>query len=408
LTTTAAASATDRVLTINAGSSSVKYALFAAGPPSGRSQGRSGPSGGSGRSERGGTTSGAEAPLLAGNVEGLGEGGMDHVQALAQIVERVREQSAKGQRIAAVGHRVVHGGTRFAQPALIDDEVLAQLHALAPLAPLHQPHNLAGVAAARAAFAQVPQVACFDTAFHRTQPVVHQRFAIPGKWHDAGVRRYGFHGLSYESICAQLAADEPALAAGRVVVAHLGNGASMCAIARGRSVATTMSFSPLDGLTMSTRCGRIDAAAVLHLIDHHGLDTAAVATLLTRQSGLLGLSGQSSDMRVLMASTSADAALALEHFVESAVRELAVMAAALRGIDALVFTGGIGENAAAMRERIVVAAAWMGVRLDARANDAGERCIDAPASSVRVRVLRTNEEAVIARHARRAAGLVHH
>jgi acetate kinase len=373
-------SPTDCVLTVNAGSSSVKYALFAAD---------------------------AAAPLASGQVEALGEGGPDHAQALAQIVERVRTDALQGRRIGAVGHRVVHGGTAFSQPALVDDAVFAQLRSLEPLAPLHQPHNLAGVSAARAAFPGVPQVACFDTAFHRTQPAVHQRFAIPRSWHDAGVRRYGFHGLSYESICAQLALDEPALAAGRVVVAHLGNGASMCAIAAGRSVATTMSFSPLDGLTMGTRCGRIDAAVVLHLIDHHGLDTAAVSTLLTRQSGLLGLSGVASDMRTLLASSGADAALALDHFVEAAVRELAGMAAALRGIDALVFTGGIGENAPALRARIVEAAGWLGLRLDARANAAAERCIeDAAAGGVRLRVLRTNEEAVIARHAMLAAGLI--
>ncbi len=207
----------------------------------------------------------------------------------------------------------------------------------------------------------MPQVACFDTAFHRTQAEVHQRFALPAVWHEAGVRRYGFHGLSYESICAQLAADEPALAAGRVVVAHLGNGASMCAIAGGRSVATTMSFSPLDGLTMGTRCGRLDAAVVLHLIDHHGMDTAAVSDLLHKQSGLLGLSGLSADMRTLLASELPAARLALDHFVESAARELAGLAAAMRGVDAVVFTGGIGENAAALRSRIVGTAAWMGL-----------------------------------------------
>ena len=361
-------------LTVNAGSSSIKYALF----------------------ERGGDSA---VPVLAGQVEGLGVGGLDHAQGMAQVLERVAAGAGTDRRVAVVGHRIVHGGTAFVQPVLIDEAVLQALHALAPQAPLHQPHNLRGVAAARAAFPGVPQVACFDTAFHRTQPEVHQHFALPAAWHEAGVRRYGFHGLSYESICAQLAADEPALAAGRVIVAHLGNGASMCAIAGGRSIATTMSFSPLDGLTMGTRCGRLDAAVVLHLIDHHGMDTAAVSELLHKQSGLLGLSGLSADMRTLLASELPSARLALDHFVESAARELAGLAAAMRGADAVVFTGGIGENAAVLRSRMVDALRWMGLRLDAVANAAGECRINAHDSAVQLRVLRTNEEGVIARHA---------
>jgi acetate kinase len=364
----------DCALTVNAGSSSIKYALF----------------------ERGGDPA---VPVLAGQVEGLGVGGRDHAQGMAQVLERVAAGAGSERRVAVVGHRIVHGGATFAQPVLIDEAALQALHALAPLAPLHQPHNLSGVTAARAAFPGVAQVACFDTAFHRTQAEVHQRFALPAAWHDAGVQRYGFHGLSYESICAQLAADEPALAAGRVVVAHLGNGASMCAIASGRSVATTMSFSPLDGLTMGTRCGRLDAAVVLHLIDHHGMDTAAVSDLLHKQSGMLGLSGLSADMRTLLASELPAARLALDHFVESAAHELAGLAAAMRGIDALVFTGGIGENSGLLRSRIVGTAAWMGLRLDAAANAAGECRINAADSAVQLRVMRTNEEAVIAHHA---------
>ena len=364
----------DCALTVNAGSSSIKYALF----------------------ERGGDPLVA---VLAGQIDGLGVGGLNHEQGMARVLERVAEGAGPERRVAVVGHRIVHGGADFVQPVSIDEAVLTALQTLAPLAPLHQPHNLRGVAAARAAFPTVSQVACFDTAFHRTQPEVHQRFALPAAWHDAGVRRYGFHGLSYESICAQLAADEPLLSSGRVIVAHLGNGASMCAIAGGRSVATTMSFSPLDGLTMGTRCGRLDAAVVLHLIDHHGMDTAAVSDLLHRQAGLLGLSGLSGDMRALLASPQPAARLALDHFVESSVRELAGLAAAMRGVDAVVFTGGIGENAAAIRSRIVDTAGWMGLRLDAAANAAGERCINAADSAVQLRVVRTNEEAVIAQHA---------
>ena len=362
------------VFTVNAGSSSIKVALF----------------------DQGGDLS---APVFATQVDGIGVdgGALTHDEALSEIVARVRS-AAGAMKVTAVGHRIVHGGARFDRPALIDDRIEAEIKALAPLAPLHQPHNLAGVRAARAAFPGMPQVACFDTAFHRTQPPVQQRFAIPQYWHDAGVRRYGFHGLSYESVIAQLAAIEPELARGRVVVAHLGNGASMCAIHEGRSVATTMSFSPLDGLTMGTRCGRLDAAVVLHLIEHHRMDTATVSELLHKQSGLLGLSDLSSDMRTLLASGAQAAQLAIEHFIESALRELAGLAAALRGLDALVFTGGIGENAAVLRERIVEGAKWMGLRLDARANTAGERRIDAEGSAVALRVLRTNEEAVIARH----------
>ena len=381
----------DCVLTLNAGSSSVKFALF---------------------DIAGGVR---DKPLLSGQVDGIGQGPtpLTHVDALGQVLRRVNISGAAGNgvgrtgpdwRVTAVGHRIVHGGTAFTQAMVIDDPLLAALLALAPLAPLHQPHNLAGVAAARAAFAGVPQVACFDTAFHRCQPEVHQRFALPEAWHRAGVQRYGFHGLSYQSIAEQLAAAEPALAAGRVVVAHLGNGASMCAMQAGQSIASTMTFSPLDGLTMGTRCGRIDAAAVLHLIQHHGLDVAAVSHLLYRESGLLGLSGLSSDMRTLLASDSAGARLAIDHFVESAARELAGMAAALRGIDALVFTGGIGENAAVLRARIVEAAAWMGLRLDVAANLAGNPRINAPDSAVHVRVMHTDEEGVIARQTRLALG----
>jgi acetate kinase len=367
-------SAVDCALTVNAGSSSIKYALFA----------------------RGGDPS---EPVLAGQIEGLGVNGQSHAQGMSQVLERVSAGAAQGRHVTVVGHRIVHGGTAFVRPVLIDGSVVHALQALSPLAPLHQPHNLAGVAAARAAFPGVPQVACFDTAFHRTQPAVHQRFALPAAWHDAGVQRYGFHGLSYESICAQLAADEPALAGGRVIVAHLGNGASMCAISGGRSVATTMSFSPLDGLTMGTRCGRLDAAVVLHLIDHHGMDTAAVSDLLHKQSGLLGLSGLSADVRTLLASEQPSARLALDHFVESAARELAGLAASMHGVDTLVFTGGIGENSGVLRSRIVETAAWMGLRLDAAANAAGECRINAADSAVQLRVMRTNEEAVIARHA---------
>jgi acetate kinase len=369
------------VLTVNAGSSSVKYALYVADAQPG-------------------------APVVAGQVEGIGStaNALTHRQAFEQLLDRVGS-TAQDIRVAVVGHRIVHGGAAFGAPALIDDAVYGALKALEPLAPLHQPHNLAGVAAARAAFPGVPQVACFDTAFHHSQPAVQQRFALPAQWHEADVRRYGFHGLSYESIAAQLAATETAIARGRVVVAHLGNGASMCAMHGGRSVATTMGFSTLDGLTMGTRCGRLDAGVVLHLMSHHGLDATALSKLLYDQSGLLGLSGLSADMRTLLGSAAPLAALAVDHFVETAARELAGMASALRGIDALVFTGGIGQHAAPVRARLVQACGWMGLVLDEAANAAGARVIDAPGSAVRIRVLRTDEEGVIARHALSVARL---
>jgi acetate kinase len=339
------------LLTLNAGSSSIKFALYA---PQAVESG----------------------PVFGGQIEGIGLGGpATHALALQQVLLRLHERSL---HIAAVGHRIVHGGWQFTKPVEVDDAVLAGIEALASLAPLHQPHNLAGVRAARSAFPGVPQVACFDTAFHVTQPELSRRFALPQALFDAGVRRYGFHGLSYESIVAQMTAADPVCARGRVVIAHLGNGASMCALHEGRSVATTMSFSPLDGLPMGTRCGRLDAAVVLHLQRQLGMSADAVETLLFRQSGLLGLSGLSSDMRALQASDLPAAAMAVNYFVEHVVRELAGMAAALRGLDTLVFTGGIGENAAALRQRIVAGAAWMG--------------------PLAVQVLRTDEEAVIARH----------
>ena len=344
---------TEHLLTLNAGSSSVKFALFARDAV-------------------------AAPPVFAGQIDGIGRergGAATHAAALLDVLAQVNARQA---HIGAVGHRIVHGGTGLVAPLLIDAAVIAQIDALVPLAPLHQPHGVAGVRAARDAFAGVPQVACFDTAFHAVQPELNRRFALPQALFDAGVRRYGFHGLSYESILAQLMAADPRRARGRVVIAHLGNGASMCALHEGRSVATTMTFSPLDGLPMGTRCGRLDAAVVLHLIQAQGRSADDVSRLLFRESGLLGLSGVSGDLRELEASSLAQAAMAIDYFVEHALRELASMAAALRGIDTLVFTGGIGEHAASLRARIVAGAAWMG--------------------PVDVQVLRSNEEAVIARH----------
>jgi acetate kinase len=390
---------TDSLLTLNAGSSSIKVALFdAAGDgdaslPAARWSGQAD-----------GLGAGLKARLRVRDAQGqtLHDAALDgaqasHQGALAALLEW-HAQQADGRRIAAVGHRIVHGGADFVAPVRIDASVLDALTKLEPLAPLHQPHNLAGVRAAMAAFEGVPQVACFDTAFHAVQPEVNRRFALPRALHDAGVRRYGFHGLSYESIVAQFAGIAPELAQRRVIVAHLGNGASMCGIAQGRSVVTTMTFSPLDGLTMGTRCGHIDAAVVLYLMRSHGMSADQVEALLFRESGLLGISGVSSDMRALEASAEPAAAEAIGHFAEQVVQHMGSLAAALRGVDAIVFTGGIGENAAPLRERILKDCEWLGVNVDAAANRSGAARLTTAESPVSAWVLRTDEEAVIARH----------
>lgn len=402
----------DHVLTLNAGSSSLKFALFALSDPN---------------------AGVGDAPVCSGLAQRLGQaaarldiqgpgdlrqsvplaspahGASAHSAALDGILQWLA-QHARSARVVAVGHRIVHGGTALDAPRRVDAALIAQLQDLSPLAPLHQLHNLACVQAARQAFPDVPQVACFDTAFHRSQPELNQRYALPqGLW-DQGVRRYGFHGLSYESIAEQLRQGRPELAqpGARVVVAHLGNGASLCAMRGLRSVATTMGFSPLDGLPMGTRCGRLDAAVVLRLLTQ-GRSVDDITDLLYRQSGLLGLSGASSDVRSLSQSDSAAARMALDYFAEHARREIAGMAAALQGLDALVFTGGIGENAHALRGAMVQGLHWMGCTLDETRNRqpdpaaAGGALISAPDSRVPVYVLATNEEAVIARHTWRTA-----
>ncbi|MDM0005627.1 acetate/propionate family kinase [Variovorax sp. J22G73] len=398
---------TDSLLTLNAGSSSIKVALFDAAHPG--DDGALPSARWSGQAD--GLGAGLQARLRVHDAQGqslldepLAGAQASHQGALAALLEWHAHEAAS-ERIAAVGHRIVHGGTDFVAPVRIDGPLLDALAKLEPLAPLHQPHNLAGVRAAMKAFGGVPQVACFDTAFHAVQPEVNRRFALPRELHDAGVRRYGFHGLSYESIVAQFASLAPALADKRVIVAHLGNGASMCGMAHGRSVATTMTFSPLDGLTMGTRCGSIDAAVVLYLLRARGLSADAVEKLLFRESGLLGLSGVSSDMRALQASAEPAAAEAIAHFAEQVVQHMGLLAGALRGVDAIVFTGGIGENDAALRERVLEDCEWLGVNVDAAANSkhstGGALRLTTAESPVSAWVLRTDEEAVIARHTSR-------
>jgi len=384
-----------RVLVINAGSSSVKCGLYAAADgaagalvrvrcdvrPAGR------------RLEiRSATTVGEQVlPAAADPVEA----------AVAAVLDRA--VASGGGPVIAVGHRIVHGGLEFSGPVIVDEEVLAKLGALEPLAPLHQPHGVAAIRRAAALLPAAVQVACFDTAFHRTCPPVATRFAIPRRWHEAGIRRYGFHGLSYESVVARL----PAVAGplpGRLIVAHLGAGASLCAVRDGRSVATTMGFTPLDGLVMATRCGTIDPGAVLQLILRGGLRAAEVERMLTHESGLLGVSGISGDMRELLASADPRAVEAVELFCDRAAREMAALAVSLGGLEAVVFTAGIGEHAADVRRRICDRLGWLGLALDTAANQRHGPRISAGSSRVAAWVVPTDEEATIAAHVGRLVG----
>jgi acetate kinase len=322
---------------------------------------------------------------------------LGHDGALAHLVEFLRGHG-EGARLIGVGHRVVHGGLEYAEPVRLDETVLVKLDKYVPLAPLHQPHNLAAIRALATRAPDLPQIACFDTAFHRTNPELAQMFALPYALHEAGVRRYGFHGLSYEYIASRLPTVDPKAASGRTVVLHLGNGASMCALREGRSVASTMGFTAVDGLPMGTRSGSLDPGVVLYLIDERGLDVRAVEKLLYSESGLLGVSGIASDMRTLLASDSPRARLAIDLFVYRIGRELGSLAAALGGVDAIVFTAGVGENSAEIRARVCHTARWLGVELDDAANAAGGPRISTAASRVAAWTIPTNEELMIARH----------
>jgi len=333
---------------------------------------------------------GALVEIARGKTEN-GEGSIEEV--VAQLA------ASGGEPIAAVGHRVVHGGQSFAEPLLVDRAALAGLRALVPLAPLHLPANLAGIEAALERLRGVPQVACFDTAFHRGRAPVTELLGLPWELHEAGVRRYGFHGLSYQSIAATFARVAPEVARGRVVAAHLGGGASLCALHGGRSVETTMSMTALDGLCMATRPGSVDPGAILHLLQSRGIAVAELESLLYERSGLLGISGVSGDMRELLASDAPRARLAIDFFVHRIAMEIGALTAVLGGIDALVFTGGIGEHAAEIRARVCAASAWLGVALDQAANARGDGQITTDMSRIAAWVIATDEERVIAEHA---------
>jgi len=390
----------DAITVLNAGSSSIKFSLFALG-------------------------NGELEPEVRGQVEEIygkprfvakdeqgevvGEKtwpqgtSLGHEGALEHLIAYLRGEVVQ-HRLVGVGHRVVHGGLAFGDPVRVDAVVLAALEGFVPLMPLHQPHNLAPIRLLLDRAPELPQVACFDTSFHRSNPEVAQMFAVPADLHEAGVRRYGFHGLSYEYVASVLPKFDAAAALGRTIVLHLGNGASMCALYSARSMATTMGFTALDGLPMGTRCGSLDPGVILYLMDQRGMDARAIERLIYSESGLLGVSGISSDMRTLLASDEPAARLAIDLFLYRIGREMGSLAAALGGLDAIVFTGGIGENAASIREGVCRGARWLGVDLDPRANLSGGPRISTADSRVRSWIIPTNEELMIARHTRRLLG----
>jgi acetate kinase len=324
-------------------------------------------------------------------------------EVLPAILPWARERLGN-RRLDALGHRVVHGGLHHSRPARVTPELVAELEALVPLAPLHEPHNLAPIKMAMTLNPELPQVACFDTAFHRTAPEVEQAFALPYSFYEEGIRRYGFHGLSYEYIASVLPEHAPEIANGRAVVAHLGNGCSACAMRDRVSIATTMGFTALDGLPMGTRCGELDAGVVLHLIQQKGMSAEALVDLLYRRSGMLGLSGISSDFRELLASDNQRARFAVEVFCYRVAGHIASLAAALGGLDGVVFTAGVGENASPVRSAICRACGWLGLELDEAANRDQKLRISTPDSRIAAYVIKTDENLMIARHARALVG----
>ncbi len=382
----------DAILTVNAGSSSIKFALFEA------------------NSEL--------CKIAAGEIERIGlaphlkirmtdrapyeqswpQGeSLSHEDLFGSILDWIEAQMGQ-VRLAATGHRIVHGGSRFVDPVRLDRGGLAELAKLNALAPLHEPHNLAAVQAVRSLRPDVPQIGCFDTAFHHGMPEVATRFALPRHLHDEGVRRYGFHGISYEYIASRLRQIAPRLAAGRVIAAHLGNGASLCAMLDGKSVDSTMGFTALDGLVMGTRCGTLDAGVALYLMQARGMSADEITNLLYRQSGLLGVSGLSADMRHLLASKDPAAAEAVALFTYTAARHAGALATSLGGLDGLVFTAGIGEHAPPVRAAICEKLAWLGAEISPEANEQNAPIISTSDSKIEIRVIPTDEEAMIAKH----------
>ena len=383
------------IAVINAGSSSVKFAVYEA--------------------------SGEANVLFRGQVEGIGTAphltiedtssrvvaeqnwavdGFDHVAATRELL-RTGTNLIEGRQVVGIGHRVVHGGTDYAAPIRLDRAILASLSELIPLAPLHQPHNLAPIRTILDLAPQIPQIACFDTAFHRSQAQVAQSFALPRHLTDTGIRRYGFHGLSYEYLVSQLRTAWPAFASQQLVIAHLGNGASLCAVRDGQSVASTMGFTAVDGLMMGTRCGALDPGVLLYLMQQDRMDAASIEDLIYRRSGLLGVSNISSDMRTLRTSSEPAAREAIALFVYRIVREVGSLTAALGGLDGIVFSGGIGENDAATRAEVIQGCEWVGATLDATRNASGRGRISADGSRVEVLVIPTDEERLIALHTMR-------
>jgi len=388
----------DAIVVLNAGSSSVKFCTF-------RRDGDR-----LEREVRGQVSGLGTAPRIAAKRgttvvadRELSDGPMSHAHALGILFDFLHAE-LHGERIAGVGHRVVHGGLEFMAPTRVDAGILERLQRYVPLAPLHQPHNLAAIRLLLDRVPDVPEIACFDTAFHRTIPEVAQLFALPPRFAAAGVRRYGFHGLSYEYVASVLPSLDQRAAAGRTVVFHLGNGSSMCAMAGGRSVATSMGFTAVEGLPMGTRTGALDPGVLLFMLDELGMSVREVERLLYHESGLLGMSGVSSDMRELLASDVPAARLAIDVYVYRALRELGSLVAALGGLDAVVFTAGIGENQPEIRRRICTGGAWLGLELDAAANECQGPRISTVDSRVSAWMVSTDEETMIARHVVRLLG----
>jgi acetate kinase len=392
----------DFALVLNAGSSSLKFCVFRQ------------PEGDDWCLEARGQIEGigTSPQILAKDAEGrilierkLGQEMTGGIDAMGILAVWLKSQYG-GARVVGVGHRVVHGGERFLGPTIITPPVLTELRRLVPLAPLHQPHNLAAIDAVSKRLPNVPQVACFDTSFHRSQPPIAQLIPLPSGIRRGGVQRYGFHGLSYEYVATALPDVAPEIAGARVIVAHLGSGASLCAMQGGKSVDSTFGFTALDGLCMGTRPGALDPGVVLYLFQNLGLSAKEVESILYRRSGLLGISGISNDMRELLQSSEPGARLAVDYFIYRATKEIGALAAVLGGIDGLVFTGGIGENSAEIRERICGACAWLGVELDREANARAGPRISTGASKVSAWVIPTNEEFMIARHTGLLLGLI--